>query len=79
MKLTIEIGRGLVADGFGEYWGDYLCAIAPGIYYSDYCCYDVDYTGDGTRLPTEAEIRAFIKKVQTRYPDAVVEDGTGVL
>jgi hypothetical protein len=81
MKLTVEIGRGLVTDGPGEYWADYLCVTNAkgGFIWSDYACFDVDYTGDGTRLPTEAEIRAFIKKVQTKYPGAIVEDGTGVL
>ena len=79
MKLTIEISRGLVADSWGEYWGDCLCALGPGVFYSDYMCYDIDYCETGTRLPTRDEVLDFIDKVKKKYPDAIVEDGTGVL
>lgn len=79
MKLTIEIGRGLVADNYGEYWGDYLVALGKGVFYSNYCCYDIDYLGDGCRLPTCKEIQDFIKEVQKKFPNAEIIDGTGVL
>ena len=80
MKLTVEIGRGFVA-GYEETWGEYLCVVNENDHFiwSNYFCFDIDFLGDGCRLPTEEEILDFINEVKKKFPDAVVEDGTGVL
>jgi len=81
MKLVVEISRGLVSDGPGEYWGDCLCVCDEKgrFVWSNYYCFDIDYCGDGCRLPTCKEIQDFIAIVKKKFPDAIVEDGTGVL
>ena len=78
MKLIINIGWGPVCGE--EYWGVYLCALdEKGAFkYSDPFVFDVDY-GEGTRLPRRDELLDFIDEVKKKFPDATVEDGTGVL